>query len=374
MDASMQNRERRVMILCRDRARARTDRAFLARMRVRVAGQHESGVQAAEALLAEPAHAVLCDEQLADMSCLEFLALTRLHPKLAAVPVIALSTDNTLDAVLAAMDSGCSGYLIRPYSLRSFARNLHRVLDVHGPGYAPEREEEEIPEVFRAAMQAFAPPLQEPDPAAESYAEGAEHLAAQRFDEAALCFGKAARINPLLAEAHEGLARVWKAKGRPDLMRECLEQATVAMLRQGRKAEAGKAVSELTPSVSDLHEPVLDAAGKQLRRGDFQAAGEIYAQALALNAPEERILAHVTRNCHFTPDPGHAARAMCQELHAAHVVPDPAKAFARLMGPVELGPAPVRSGRSGPRPLTLLREALAVANYTFQAFRHNGAA
>ena len=282
------------------------------------------------------------------MSCLEFLALTRLHPRLAAVPVIALSTDNTLDAVVAAMDGGCSGYLIRPYSMRSFFRNIRRVLNPNADTSNWSQADDD--EAFRMALEVFVPSAEEPDRAGDRYAQGAEHLAAGRLDAAATCFQEAARINPL---ARGGPTRAWpaswKAKGRPDRVHQALQDASVAMARQGRAFEGNSPLKKLNPDQGDPHGPVLGAAGKLLRRGDFQSAAQIYVQARSLLVPEERILAHITRNCHFTPDPGHAARAMSQELHAMGAVPDPHKTFARLMGPTEPGASPARRAGHGPQ-------------------------
>ena len=369
--------DRAALIVSSRRGHARTDRAFLTKMRITVPAILESGARAAEFLLRTPTGVVLCDEELSDMSGLEFLALVRLHPRLAALPVIALSRDNTLEAVLQAMDAGCAGYLIRPYSLRSFTRNMRRVMGpLPGREWAPGHgEEQEEGQAFRQALEALVPQPPEPDPAGELCARGEAHLAGGRLDEAVACFGKAAQADPLAAAAHQGLARAWKAKGRPDLHRRALRDASVAMLGAGRREDARKAVAGLRKAAPDAQNPVLDAAGDMVRRNEYVPAARLYAQALGLREPEEHILSHVARNCHFTSDPIHSARAMSQELAATGHFAEAPAIYARIMGPSlpDLdGPPPSPRARTGS--LGFLREAAAVAGYTFQAFRQNGAA
>jgi DNA-binding NtrC family response regulator len=58
------------------------------------------------------------------MSGLEFLRLVRTHPRLLTLPVVQVSSDNSRRGVLDAVGAGCSGYLIRPYSLQAFAKQV----------------------------------------------------------------------------------------------------------------------------------------------------------------------------------------------------------------------------------------------------------
>ncbi|THB70155.1 MAG: response regulator [Desulfovibrio sp.] len=371
-------RPRTALVLSASRHHSSADRALLRKLRIEVQARFDSGVPGIEAMLAKTPGVVLCDCDLADMTGLDFLALVKLHPSLAHVPVLLLSTDNTLAGVLEALNAGCAGYLIRPYSLRGFVRNLRRALTLPLPT-AEELAQAPNPDEFENAFNAYTPPPEEPDVAGEHYDLGMEHFRAERFDAAIKEFETATRIDPVRSEAFTAMARAWKAKGRPDMSAKAQGDAAVAMLRQGRNKEAEQAFSKLRHNApSDAH-PALDKAGDLVRGNRYTDAAQLYAQTFSLGVSQSQVLSHAARSCHFTEDPHSSAKHLSKELERTGLFPDAATTFQRVMGPAPnssktsaLEKQPLRKAKV--KPVSLLREAWSVARFTYQAFRQNGAA
>ncbi len=88
----------------------------------------QGGAEAIRTLKTRDHWFALCGDPLADISATGFLDLTRQTPELAALPVILVSRNSSRAAVLDAIAAGCSGYLIRPYSLVSFAKQVERAV------------------------------------------------------------------------------------------------------------------------------------------------------------------------------------------------------------------------------------------------------
>ena len=129
------------------------DRKNLRRLGIVVEETFDSGRKAALHLLKSEVDVIVCDHGLTDMSTLAFIRLVKLHPRLAGIPILVVSTDNTRETVLSAKKAGCGSYLIRPYSQAAFTRQISLLL-------APGRTEQ-LP--ANASQKAFLKALQDMD-------------------------------------------------------------------------------------------------------------------------------------------------------------------------------------------------------------------
>jgi CheY-like chemotaxis protein len=298
------------------------------------------GATAAQFLVENPVDLVLCDERLADMRGLEFVALIRLHPRLQQLPVILISGDNRREAVLAAKDAGCSGYLIRPYTHAALQHQIKRAI--------------------------------ESDPAAAWCAKGREALGKGRPSQAVQAFAQALEYKPGMPEAFLGMARGWQRQGHAPSFRENLRKAADMFNAYGRIEESQRLYAELKRVDPLAKDPHSATASNLIRSKKFKDAASVLASACAEGGLSASLCAQVARDCHFTDNPVQAATALCRELgRNDELRPEARKLYQRIVGPSDT--QDVFHNERSPR-FPGLKAVLAVARYTFQAYFQGRAA
>jgi two-component system chemotaxis response regulator CheY len=75
---------------------------------------------------------VICDWQMAPNSGLEVLEFVRADPDLKALPFILLTAETTAAAVTAALNTGATDYIAKPFSAQTLATKVERVLAPKG--------------------------------------------------------------------------------------------------------------------------------------------------------------------------------------------------------------------------------------------------
>lgn len=335
------------------------------------------GLTAAQFLLDQPVDLVLCDERLSDMSGLEFVALLRLHPRLQRTPIILISGDNRREAVLAAKDAGCSGYLIRPYTHAALRHQIKRAIEREASAAWDEHSESAAPSVraFEKALADRRKPasVEEPDSAAAWCARGREALAKNRPGQAVQAFGLALEHRPDLAEAYLGLARSWQRQGHAPSFRDNLRKAADLFAAQGRIEEAQRLFAELKRVDPLAKDPHSATASNLIRSKKFKAAASVLASACADGGLPVGLCAQVARDCHFTDDPLQAATELCRELGRNNELKSEAqRLYQRIVGPSEA--QDIFRNESSSSRFPGLKAVLAVARYTFQAYFQGRAA
>lgn len=361
-----------VLLANADRAAAAVDRNFLRDAGFTHIRAATTGREALDILDQEQVILVILGDALEDMAGLEFLGRLRSRPRLAGLPALTASTDNAEAAVLKAVAAGSSGYLIRPYSTDTFCSQLklafagRRRDAARRAALAKVRQEADAGKAERATAMAKAVALPR-DQARSLYEQGLTHLGARRLDQAIAAFNRALALDALLGEAYVGLARAWKAKGRPDLHRTFLQQAAETFARQKRFAEARKVLAEVMSAHPDSANPFLEAAHKLLRKELYPEAARLYLQAEQTLPPDQSLHAHLARACHFTSDPAAAARSLAKAMAAAKGTANFPEILTRILGadrkPESLDPD------AGPSLLpTALHDAWTVVKFTYKTF------
>jgi len=324
------------VVVTADGKHASVDRTFLRRAGVTRARTFHSACHALAWLREHGTELVIVGDMLDDMPGLDFLRALRKDTALAATPVIVASKDNSREAILDAAAAGCSGYLLRPYSSRSFARNLLRArrgVDQTRPGReAVERARramrEDRPDQAVAELEALTT---DNDTARKLYETGCDHLSARRFDKAIESFQRAIAVDALFAEAHMGLSRAWKAKGFPDKARLHARKAAQCYARLERHAEARRIYVEVLKTTPPDGKPLLETTERLVRAGLYQEAAHAAAKA-AREGDGAACLTRLKRACHFTSDPMAAARQLADALSREKGMPGAEAIMRRLMG------------------------------------------
>ena len=205
------------LLLVRHEDHAVVDRQSLRGLGIRSIRVITSGAEAARILCGRQRIAdslpfpdfVLCDDQLADMTGLEFLALLRSHPKLASFPVI-MALNRDTPAVHRTLEAhAASGVAFRPYSGDTMSNQLARAAAMNPPKQDRRAwlATDEETNSFDLALSRFALARKVSEQAAgQWYREGLLCLKQGQWESAAVAFQQALKDQVGHADAAQGLA------------------------------------------------------------------------------------------------------------------------------------------------------------------------
>jgi two-component system chemotaxis response regulator CheY len=71
---------------------------------------------------------IICDWQMQPTRGIDVLEFVRADPDLKTLPFIMLTGQNTSESVLAAVNAGTQGYIMKPFSVQTLSANVERVL------------------------------------------------------------------------------------------------------------------------------------------------------------------------------------------------------------------------------------------------------
>ena len=86
-----------------------------------------NGRVALEKLKSKPAHLILCDHVMEEMSGLDLLSQLRNHPYLVDIPFIVVSAVGDVPVIETALDLGADDYLMKPVSFQLLRRKVSDV-------------------------------------------------------------------------------------------------------------------------------------------------------------------------------------------------------------------------------------------------------
>ncbi|MFV0421292.1 response regulator [Oleidesulfovibrio sp.] len=376
----------RALVLTPHNGVASLDKATLRQCGIRTVETFGSGIRTAKWLDLQatrlhtennhipPADLILCDEVLDDISGLEFAAIMAKHPLLSSIPIIFMASSATRETVVKVLQTGCCGFLLRPYTVDSFATQIKRARGImqrtRQAGALMNKAETTLcKEAFDEALAAFASVItRNSSPDEELFAKGMEHLSHSDYDSALEAFGNAVRINALHADAYSGMARCWKAKGNMPNYHKCLKLSGEAHLRQERFREARNVFAKLMEVAGSATNPMLQSAANLVRQGNLHAAAGAFLHGTTLT-PEVRLHECIARACQFTESP---ERTMEQICDAVETIAGPARAHPLRKRLLDTGPV-VQEPPAQASTFPKLEEIIAVAKYTIKLYRQRAA-
>ncbi|MBG0776827.1 MAG: response regulator [Desulfovibrionaceae bacterium] len=388
-----------IIVVSGEEAHARVDKECLRRLGLPEPQLFSNGAEAAERLARKPADVVLLDDKLEDMDGLEFMRLVRMHPELRRrLPVVMASPGNTRGQVLEALEAGCAGYLIRPYSVQSLAGHLERAMkgtmrafSASASALAFARGEEEPDEAeFQREVARRRGELDAARAELRALERGRVFLEAAQYAKAIAEFSRAAEqaaASGGSGDAYVGLAEAWRGQGHPNRYIHYMHMAVRAFTRSGEPNRAVRAALRLRERAPHAGDPCVNIARDYVKGGDFSQAAACFEIAALCNkrsargaGENPRLFEEMKRVCHFAERPNRAAAMLAKELGRNGRFGRPRAVFRRIMG-VTLAPAgPVLPGIEGvhaPRAPRDRKAALgdvwAVVKYTVKAYvGHDG--
>lgn len=258
-----------------------------------------SGLMALEFLADNQADVVVCDDQLGDMSGREFISQLRSDPLLSLLPVLAASPGSGEVDVLEALEAGCSGYLVRPYSQEAFERQVRQAMQSSEyPGQKAlllakaraRRRQEGIVRKARAETTHSVPEVRELNPARRHYKLGQRYYLSRAYRIAAGEFRKAIAVNHVYAEAFEGLARACLGLRDEKGYARHMQRAMELYADQERFLEARHVFMELREAREFPVNPFYEKGVTQWKEGDCPEAILSWRRAVKLTPESDRVV------------------------------------------------------------------------------------
>lgn len=295
-----------------------------------------SGTEAIDYMSVNDVDLVLCDSELSDMAGAKLCQIMRKNTR-RPVPIIMITLENRKDHVLDAISAGCTGYVLRPYSVATLERYL--ILAKQLDNY-PEIEELELQEAkdmvsrgeFDEAIEAFEELISYQDEAQRYYDMGCNFLVQHKYGKAIVSFKKAVKINDLYGEAYKGLADAYKGKGDDEATKYYLQKAAEVYAQFDRLEDTKAVFIEILKYDSETPNP-FNTLGVRLRRqGDYPGALHAYKQAVELTPNDENIYFNMAKAYYFMGHKEDAGKNVILALKMCGDFPEAAKLFQRIYG------------------------------------------
>jgi len=339
-----------VFIISGDREHVKRDRDCLREFNPKTVVEFSSGAEALDSWRFYKVDLALVDSSLGDMDGLSFLRRLRALDARREVPVVMITPENEKEAVLDAISAGCDGYVLRPYSRKTYAGHLlmairpDRELEIE-EAMAGEGRDKVSQGDFDGAIESFEELFSDAGQAQGYFDAGMRYLAQGRYGKAIAAFKRALKLNDLHAEAYKGMAEAYEAKGDEEMRLACLRRAAALYAETDRLEECKNLFIEILKYDADAPNP-FNTLGVNLRkRGDIGGALRAYAQALELTPTDENIYYNMAKAYYVVND---RENCLARLREALALNPDFAEAgelYGRLSGAPWTPPA--QAGQDG---------------------------
>ncbi len=308
-----------VLLLVRHDDHAVVDRQSLRRVGFRAIRVMTSGADAARVLCGRQRltdgppfpDVILCDEQLADMTGLEFLTLVRSHPKLADFPIIMALNRDTPAVRRQLEEQAASGVLYRPYSGDAFLNQLVRAAAMHPPRAGAESwlaSEEETNSFDLALSRCTLARRVSEQTAGQWYREGLLCLKQEQWEAAAVAFQQALKDHAGHGDAVRGLTLALRKRqeqaeaGRKRLSKEQADALREDLLRASRSPNPEQAISQViaaldgSPAAPAQAWGALDLSEEPAERNASSPSGQTSAGAAKKGGSAQKVQLSGTRS------------------------------------------------------------------------------
>jgi Flp pilus assembly protein TadD len=267
----------------------------LVRLGYQNCARFSSGKAATEFIKFNPARTIVIDTEVEDLSPTEFVAALREVRQAAFLRVLVISTDRTENFVLGVISAGCSGLVLRPYTLAALEKHLPPARPL-GQGADNDREsvdqadamiaqgrfEDAIDDLTRVVSQ-------KDDLASQLFFQGCQYLVEKKWSEAIFAFNQSLARNQTFIKAYEGLAHAYLGKNDLEKHRLYLQKAADEYAKMNNFEKVKKIFVEIIKYDVNAPNP-YNTLGIRLRQEkQYKEAIQAYFQAISLSPKDENI-------------------------------------------------------------------------------------
>lgn len=290
---------RNVVIVSEHEGHSRVDREVVKGLGAELLAVFTTGREAEAYIGNHRVDLVICDKQLADMDGYAFMRRLRESPATCNLPVVMATLESDELAVLEAIASGCTGYLLRPYSIGTFerqaetARKIRRLPEAVTRWAAQLKAEKQEAEGVEAGIG-------HKQNARGFFQEGSRRLLREEWDKAIKAFERAVELNNGYAEAWEGMAQAYRGlKNKPRYL-ENLTRAAKHYAWSDRYIEVRMLHGEILREGGHLANPFVTVAKTLWKEQDWETGLLAWRRAAMLTPEDEEVqlslaMAHLER-------------------------------------------------------------------------------
>ncbi len=241
---------------------------------------------------------IILDSSVSGCPLHELIFQIRKYLRGTPLNMIVISDVSDEGFVIDAITAGCTGFIIRPYTLETLIRHAKVKPEADAIQVSEELlsqgQESLAKGDYDAAIQEFEEIVagntnDENDEARKYFDMGMQYLLDRKFGKAIVAFNNALRLNNLFIKAYEGLAEAYR--GREDMKNYqiYLQKAADEYARLDQFAEVKRIFAKITKY--DIHAPnAYNTLGIELRhKRMYVEAVHAYINALKLSPKDENI-------------------------------------------------------------------------------------
>ena len=270
-------------------------RGHLSTLGYRNCARFSSGKAAVEFIKYNPARIIIVDTEVEDLSMTEFVAALREVRQAEFLHILVISSDRSEGFVLGIISAGCSGLVLRPYTLPALEKHMlqsEKMLPTHDADrdtvdqastmIAQGRFEDAIGDLTLVVSQ-------EDEQASQFFFRGCQHLVEKKWSDAIRAFNQSLERNQTFIKAYEGLAKAYLGKNDIDRYRYCLQKAAEEYAKLNNFSKVKKIFVEIVKYDVNAPNP-YNTLGIRLRQEkQYKEAIQAYFQAIELSPKDENI-------------------------------------------------------------------------------------
>lgn len=254
-----------------------------------------SGRAAVEFIRYNPARVIIVDSEVEDLSIAEFVTALREVRQAEFLHILVISSDRTEEFLLGVISAGCSGLVLRPYTLAALEKHM---LQSSRLEQAPDSDRDTVKQAEKMIVQGRYEDAigdltlvvnQEDEQASRLFYRGCQYLVDKKWSDAIHAFNQSLARNQTFIKAYEGLAQAYLGKNDTDRYRHYLQKAADEYAKLNNFAKVKKIFVEIVKYDINAPNP-YNTLGIRLRQEkQYKQAIQAYFQAVQLSPKDENI-------------------------------------------------------------------------------------
>ncbi len=249
---------------------------------------------------------VICELTIGKLHGLKLLQKVRSSKEHTGLPFMMMAKTRNPKHIVTVVKAGASDFLVKPFDAATLAAKLNKVL-ARKPPAGPADEKKLL-------------------------AVGAQLLEQKSLDKAIAVFSKAAKLNPLSAEAFKGLAEVCRRRKDVDQFKKMAGKAAELFVQMDHFADAEEVFLDLQKYDKKAPNPFAAMGRKFMSNGDSQAAVKAFGKASLLSPEDPAVLSDLARAYTATGDKDKATESAKAALLVDDSDPASRKLFREITG------------------------------------------
>ena len=254
-----------------------------------------SGKAAVEFIKFNPARIIIVDTEVEDLSIAEFVTALREVRQAEYLHILVISSERAEEFVLGVISAGCSGLVLRPYTLPALEKHMIQSGKLE---HAPDSDRETVEQAETLIVQGRYEDAigdltlvvnQEDEQASRLFFRGCQFLVDKKWSDAIQAFNQSLARNQTFIKAYEGLAQAYLGKNDTERYRHYLQKAAEEYAKLNNFAKVKKIFVEIVKYDINAPNP-YNTLGIRLRQEkQYKEAIQAYFQAVQLSPKDENI-------------------------------------------------------------------------------------